>query len=545
MASKNIPVNGWPQLKDLDKVQPILNRLDKIEAWKRTVKEETFTGDDFIIPNALKLPARSLKTTIEVIQDLHGYDKPWVGGAGKNKFDFEGWLTANNVTFTKNGNAYTFAPTMALYSNPFIFSTTDAVFSISLSDITGDGTNLRFDILDANGTQVTTVNNTNKKAENITCAKLRLNFSTIGTTMTISSPQVESGSTATSYAPYSNICPISGRDSVAVDDTGRNQLPLTVASIKAANTGGTWSGNAYTYRGIVYTLLTDSADNITGINVNGNNTGTTSADLWIPVNQTIDGILNGCPSGGSSSTYLQTVWSDQGGHVASDTGSGVSVAGIAITSMSIRVRGGVSVTNKVFYPMIRLTSDTDPTFVPYAHSSATIQLGTTVYGADINWDTGVMTVTHGFKTLSGGSEAWEQAGTDTTGKYRMLLRDNAFPTYAQYGYTGWPDAKTGKIISNRFEEGYVPNEPYQCKPTIMFHTSVNLVQIYSEQYQTVESWKTYLASNPLQVCYELATPQTIQLTPTQLQMLKGYNRVTLADGYGTMELKALTGANWS
>ena len=53
------------------------------------------------------------------------------------------------------------------------------------------------------------------------------------------------------------------------------------------------------------------------------------------------------------------------------------------------------------------------------------------------------------------------------------------------------------------------------------------------------------AMNGVTAEYELATPTTIQLTPTQLEMLKGYNHITLSDGYGTIELKALTGANWS
>ena len=104
----NIPVNGWPQLKDLEAVQPILNRLDKIEAWKRTVKEETFTGDDITIDNALALPARSLVTSINAIQDLHGYDKPWAGGAGKNKWPFGDFTgTYSNVPFTLAAGTYT------------------------------------------------------------------------------------------------------------------------------------------------------------------------------------------------------------------------------------------------------------------------------------------------------------------------------------------------------------------------------------------------------------------------------------------------------
>jgi hypothetical protein len=33
------------------------------------------------------LPMPSFVCDIDAVQDLHGYDYPWVGGAGKNKFD--------------------------------------------------------------------------------------------------------------------------------------------------------------------------------------------------------------------------------------------------------------------------------------------------------------------------------------------------------------------------------------------------------------------------------------------------------------------------
>ena len=47
---------------------------------------------------------------------------------------------------------------------------------------------------------------------------------------------------------------------------------------------------------------------------------------------------------------------------------------------------------------------------------------------------------------------------------------------------------------------------------------------------TVEDFKTYLSTNPLQVVYPLATPQTYQLTPQQIQTLVGTNNVWSEDG---------------
>ena len=48
----------------------------------------------------------------------------------------------------------------------------------------------------------------------------------------------------------------------------KNLLPMTLANIKAMNTGGTWSGNVYTYKNISFEILTDNANNVIGIKVN-------------------------------------------------------------------------------------------------------------------------------------------------------------------------------------------------------------------------------------------------------------------------------------
>lgn len=48
-------------------------------------------------------------------------------------------------------------------------------------------------------------------------------------------------------------------------------------------------------------------------------------------------------------------------------------------------------------------------------------------------------------------------------------------------------------------------------------TEVNLI--------TTEDWNVWLSSNPVQLVYELATPQTYQLTPQDVDSLLGDNNV--------------------
>lgn len=76
MPSKNIPVNGWPQIKELDIAAPILAELDKIEAWQKSVKQETKSGAYVEFTKALALPAVSVSAEIVAIQSGSGTPSP-------------------------------------------------------------------------------------------------------------------------------------------------------------------------------------------------------------------------------------------------------------------------------------------------------------------------------------------------------------------------------------------------------------------------------------------------------------------------------------
>ena len=72
----------------LNDVEALTARIKKCEDWVDAVEETELTGNPVVFQNALAVPAASLEATIEPIQPLHGYDHPWAGGAGKNKFDY-------------------------------------------------------------------------------------------------------------------------------------------------------------------------------------------------------------------------------------------------------------------------------------------------------------------------------------------------------------------------------------------------------------------------------------------------------------------------
>ena len=132
--------------------------------------------------------------------------------------------------------------------------------------------------------------------------------------------------------------------------------------------------SATTTNGVTFTPYYDDNGSLLYVNVNG--TATATASFVLNSNMLFDVesyILNGCPSGGSSSTYKLDVLDTKGSILVVDSGNGVSFdVASAFTSQGVRivVYGGVTANNLKFYPMLRLASVTDSTYEPYVGGTA-------------------------------------------------------------------------------------------------------------------------------------------------------------------------------
>lgn len=305
----------------------------------------------------------------------------------------------------------------------------------------------------------------------------------------------------------SNVRAISGRTEVVTRVTGKNLLPMTLASLKAVNTVATWSGNTYTRNGITFTVLTDANDNVTGIRANGTATAETT---FYQINNTKLPLasgqyaFNGCPSGGSDTTYRMQLQNGQAWF--GETGSGRTFTYDADTTdtdlVRIDILNGATCNNVVFKPMIRLATDTDATFETYQGASWTTSLGRTVYGGMLNVVSGQLTVDMSFRTFNG-SENWE-----TINQGLRLAGGFGGKVYST------------KDVSNMLT--YATSDPTRNPNSYQFTVGgfINVGVPY-----TVAEWKSLLATNNLQIVYELATPQTYQLTPQQVELLLGENHV--------------------
>lgn len=165
-----------------------------------------------------------------------------------------------------------------------------------------------------------------------------------------------------------------GYDKPWVGGAGKNLLPMTVEGIKAANIYGTWSGNTYVESGVTFTILTDADNNVIGIKANG--TSSKQITFHILTNGYTQNIykgmiINGCTGGASNTFSVLTTYSQDGTSWATENSQVDAEQYISSNydymRVSILIRVGIQVSNKIFYPMLRLATETDSSFAPYSN----------------------------------------------------------------------------------------------------------------------------------------------------------------------------------
>jgi hypothetical protein len=204
----------------------------------------TFTGAD--------APLDSLKASIEGVQDLHGYDKPWVGGAGKNIFCTD--VTAIDKTTEYRPNSSQRANFTKISDNSFRATGNNGSWTAGYYEIDGiNGTldyAISYTIKDNNTSYTPTFIKDAHSDESKLVLLITFNNNSKLTTsegVTFDNVQVELGETATAFAPYSNICPITGwtgcevtvnNDTYTIPFKDSNNNPITVYGGGIDVTGG-------------------------------------------------------------------------------------------------------------------------------------------------------------------------------------------------------------------------------------------------------------------------------------------------------------------
>lgn len=181
---------------------------------------KTATGNPIELTDAAAAPLVKCTTEIQGSQDLHGYDKPWVGGAGKNKlseiesggYDANGNKTVNSARLRsadfipiENNETYIFSCDTSL-TLQYNFQIRDENF-VTISD---GFSNSRSVTNNVGGSYITVV--------------LRKSDNTSISPSDISNPQFEKGSSSTEYEPYSNICPITAYTEGEIEVRGEGNM---------------------------------------------------------------------------------------------------------------------------------------------------------------------------------------------------------------------------------------------------------------------------------------------------------------------------------
>lgn len=507
---------------------------ENVAQYKTLTDQEIATFDDGVQNSVLK----SYSVKIEPKQDLHGYDKPWIGGAGKNLLpQYRNNTTINDTNFSWDdegiltiSNKNTAAIRYDLVAGDGLI-TLDAGNYILSGGMVGnpESNNIRIQLRKIQ----TTSANDNVIAQcypNQTNVEFTLSeatsfypvlFISVNATdeafpMTWKPMITLASETDQTYEPYENICPITGYDALSVTDTGANMINLNTSLAERYGVYYVVDKNEGSVR------LSGTASQDANRNLTPASSGSGNAIRVTPGEQYF---FSGTQSGGSTqSSCLRIVFRDADGvaiKINKLAQLDIPNEGIIYTAPSNAVfvdtyahtAANVKADGVVLYPFMCHIND-DHTFQPYTSNSVSINLvssaGSTVYGGTVtvNEDGSGTLVVDKVSQIFSGNENWYKTDTTSYNRYftppisGMYNSESRTRIISNYGYF-----TTGNNIQNIFIS----------TGRIYYYASLDITD--------VAAFKEFLAQHPLQVCYPLAMPQIFNLTTAQLKILLGTNHI--------------------
>lgn len=445
-----------------------------------------------------------------------GEGTPYPAGGGKNLFN-PAWMPERTLN---NGLTWTIAPdgtvtatgtaNGASYYNSDYFSLPAGTYTISAMS------HFRISILNRDADDAPTI-----AAQIIgqPCTftvesdiqKATLFFAASGTLDNASAkPQIEKGTTATAYAPYENIRPIKGRDSVTAERCGENLLDVsrvaenkdctvddsTIHVVDTSGCGASYILLARKYPAGTYTIQID-ADTaahgrflLRGYDASGN-----MVDVSIlPRMEGYDTIHN---------TYYKATllypYNPSGTHkVITFTVQGAAYFQVGLTGGLSAKETSADLKNFALVP-----GSTSPTeYTPYTGQTSTLTLPRTIYGGTVDAVTG------------DGQETWKITTIDAKKiKFSSYGNDRFWnlPYHTADGATGAPKIICSHFISSTFSV----NEPYA-----FFFTQPNRLQNLFSSVDELNDYcaAQYAAGTPVQIVYQ-SLKESVPFTATGAQSI--------------------------
>ena len=520
---------------------------DSLLLDKATVILSTASGSIASFSDGSASPVTALSIGIDPVQDLHGYDNPWPAGGGKNIGELSETNLGSNQKSTRTySNGGVVVSTAETYGRAgYLFEVTvGTTYTVSFTAKASADTNKR-QVLFGKADGVwgsSSVDYLGYKAITETATAYSFTFTAETTTffvgfyvtdngsssgtITVTDFQLELGSSATSFAPYSNICPISGHTECNVPRTGRNVFDWSAfysVSIKQRCTA------TQAEDGKVTVTATDVGSVWVGID---NTVGTTipSSTYTIPAKVGDKFIASGW---NVPTTYYHEIDKDGKVIARTQTFSGFTVTNPNCVKLAFRfVFGSSTAVGDTFtaYPQIE-TGDTVNSYEPPHIQTVTIDLGSTIYGALLNVLTGEMTVTHSY--ISDLSQmTWNKM--NSTGGWVF------YTTFTGYPNPELPSSTSGpSLICSAYKTLSASDVwRYASGPGIGIDGGSSQLRLCDLNIADTTTLTTALSG--VQLVYPLATPLTVQLTPATLSLLQGQNNVWSDTGDVSVEYRADT-----
>lgn len=479
------------------------------------------------------------------------------------------WIDISEEQTTKSGDIVTFDPSVIIEAGQgknkadvADTTVTDSRYFANLTDLTPSGTyTISFDYVRTGGVTIVITTSTFNYFP-LTATSGRFSGTVTATAMgaisvgcheitgslSVSNFQCEEGTEATEYEPYELVADLdtapyvqsltaeinavqnlNGYDKPWVGGSGKNKFQTTLTS--------------QTVNGTQFTVNEDGSVTITGTpstNIPGLNLG--GATLPAGTYK-----ATGCSFSGSGRTLTRlnvryAATGEEIGRIYADHEEvGFTLtesADVWITSIVLTSFSGTA----TFYPMIRLATESDATWEPYenicpisGYSSVNvyvspttdaedgttypISLGSTIYGGTLDVTNGVLTVDKGYVDL--GSLDWTY--DSGVGRFQATISDKRTDVALrteQFMCSAYQSMTDGRPVA-QVADGSIYNA--QGNPYIYVHDS---------RFTSASAFKIWVSG--YQLVYDLATSQTVTLTPTQVQTVLGQNNIW-ADS-GTVEV---------
>ena len=462
------------------------------------------------------IPLKTMRVAIEPKQDLHGYDKPWIGGAGKNLGEISPATEGSGQFTTKayaNEGVKVSNPTAQYARQGYVFNVPNGTYTVSYY-AKGNGYNRIYygkndGAWSSTATgwvgNVTVTDTRAKYTYTITTDTgsiffgLYINTTPLDTSsyIEVDTFQIESGSTATDYEPYSNICPISGWDEATVTRTGKNlfnpdakkDIWISIDGTIAATAGALTSQKIRCTKNDSFTISLS------------NGTGTLAIAFYNGSNE-----LMGRNASGNVSTLTA---------IAPEGTEYLYAGRFRDSTANVQLELGSTAT----------------AYEPYISNTLTLPIqsisGSTVYGGTvtINEDgTGTLKVDRGITTLADKTFAAKQSSILPAGGYIII---SGFKEYISAQKAVISDMLQGVVFDERGADGTI-------SPLNSTVDAVNQLALFTK----LSREEAIAAYGNATICYTLATPVTYTLTAIQIRTLLGNNVIYSDAGSVYVEYRA-------